>query len=96
MTSRLIDRPIRPLFPDGFKNEVQVVCDGDFLNAEVDADIPAMLASAALAIAECPSTAPSVGPAWVIATDSICSIRHAPIRSSSQLELVVAERAMPY
>ena len=49
LTSRLIDRPIRPLFPDGFFNEVQVVATVLSLNPEVDSDIPAMLAvSAAL------------------------------------------------
>ena len=44
LTSRLIDRPIRPLFPDGFFNEVQVVATVLSLNPEVDSDIPAMLA----------------------------------------------------
>ena len=43
LTSRLIDRPIRPLFPDGFYNEVQVVAQVLSLNPEVDADIPAMI-----------------------------------------------------
>ena len=43
LTSRLIDRPIRPLFPDGFYNEVQVVATVLSLNPEVDSDIPAML-----------------------------------------------------
>jgi len=51
LTSRLIDRPIRPLFPDGFFNEVQVVATVLSLNPEVDSDIPAMLAvSAALTL----------------------------------------------
>src|SRR5690242_16884345 len=40
LTSRLIDRPIRPLFPDGFLNEVQVVATVMSLNPEVDSDIP--------------------------------------------------------
>ena len=44
LTSRLIDRPIRPLFPDGFLNEVQVVATVLSLNPEIDSDIPAMLA----------------------------------------------------
>src|SRR5467141_3578402 len=44
LTSRLIDRPIRPLFPEGFFNEVQVVATVLSLNPEVDSDIPAMLA----------------------------------------------------
>ncbi|WP_374475316.1 polyribonucleotide nucleotidyltransferase [Zoogloea sp.] len=59
LTSRLIDRPIRPLFPDGFYNEVQVIAQVVSLNPEVDADIPAMIAaSAALAIAGIPFAGP--------------------------------------
>ena len=51
LTSRLIDRPIRPLFPEGFYNEVQVVATVMSLNPEIDPDIPALIgASAALAI----------------------------------------------
>ncbi|MGH8444483.1 MAG: polyribonucleotide nucleotidyltransferase, partial [Solimonas sp.] len=51
LTSRLIDRPLRPLFPDGFRNEVQIVAAVMSLNPEVDGDLPAMLgASAALAL----------------------------------------------
>jgi len=59
LTSRLIDRPIRPLFPDGFFNEVQVVATVMSLNPEVDSDIPAMLAvSAALTISGIPFNGP--------------------------------------
>ncbi|MBN9694593.1 MAG: polyribonucleotide nucleotidyltransferase [Zoogloea sp.] len=59
LTSRLIDRPIRPLFPEGFYNEVQVIVQVMSLNPEVDADIPAMIgASAALAIAGIPFAGP--------------------------------------
>ena len=59
LTSRLIDRPIRPLFPDGFFNEVQVVATVLSLNPEVDSDIPAMLAvSAALEISGIPFNGP--------------------------------------
>src|SRR5512147_682330 len=59
LTSRLIDRPIRPLFPDGFFNEVQVVIHVLSLNPEVPADIPAMVgASAALAISGIPFNGP--------------------------------------
>ena len=51
LTSRLIDRPIRPLFPDGFRREVQVIATVFSMNTEVDSDIPALLgASAALAL----------------------------------------------
>lgn len=59
LTSRLIDRPIRPLFPKGFTNEVQVIATVISLNPDIDPDMPAMLgASAALAI----SGAPFAGP----------------------------------
>ena len=59
LTSRLIDRPIRPLFPDGFLNEVQVVATVMSLNPEVDSDIPAMLAvSAALTLSGIPFNGP--------------------------------------
>jgi polyribonucleotide nucleotidyltransferase len=59
LTSRLIDRPIRPLFPDGFFNEVQVVAQVLSLNPEVDSDIPAMIAvSAALTLSGVPFNGP--------------------------------------
>ena len=59
LTSRLIDRPIRPLFPEGFYNEVQVIVTVLSLNPEVDPDIPAMIgASAALAISGVPFDGP--------------------------------------
>ena len=59
LTSRLIDRPIRPLFPDGFYNEVQVVTTVVSLDPEIDADIPAMIgASAALALSGAPFNGP--------------------------------------
>jgi polyribonucleotide nucleotidyltransferase len=59
LTSRLIDRPIRPLFPEGFYNDVQVVATVVSLNPEVSADIPAMIgASAALKLAGLPFLGP--------------------------------------
>jgi len=59
LTCRLIDRPIRPLFPDGFFNEIQVICTVVSSNNEIDADIPAMIgASAALAISGIPFDGP--------------------------------------
>lgn len=59
LTARLIDRPIRPLFPDGFYNEIQIVATVLSLNPEIDPDIPAMIgASAALAIAGVPFYGP--------------------------------------
>ena len=59
LTSRLIDRPIRPLFPEGFYNDVHVVIHTVSLNPEVDADIAAMIAvSAALSISGIPFNGP--------------------------------------
>ena len=62
LTSRLLDRPIRPLFPKGFTNEVQVIATVVSLDPEIDPDIPAMLgASAALAISGMPFAGPIGG-----------------------------------
>jgi polyribonucleotide nucleotidyltransferase len=59
LTCRLIDRPIRPLFPDGFTNEVQIIATVMSLNPEVDPDVAAILgASAALAISGLPFNGP--------------------------------------
>ena len=59
LTSRLIDRPIRPLFPEGYLNEVQVIIHVLSVNPEIDPDIPAMIgASAALCIAGIPFNGP--------------------------------------
>jgi polyribonucleotide nucleotidyltransferase len=59
LTSRLIDRPLRPLFPEGFYNEVQVIIHVMSLNPEVSADIAALIgASAALAISGIPFNGP--------------------------------------
>jgi polyribonucleotide nucleotidyltransferase len=59
LTSRLIDRPLRPLFPDGFYNEVQIVATVMSSNSEIDSDIPALIgASAALAISGIPFDGP--------------------------------------
>jgi len=59
LTSRLIDRPIRPLFPDGFYNDVQVVATVLSLDPDIDADIPSLIgASAALAISGLPFNGP--------------------------------------
>ncbi|MBJ37864.1 MAG: polyribonucleotide nucleotidyltransferase [Gammaproteobacteria bacterium] len=62
LTSRLIDRPIRPLFPKGFMNEVQVTCQVLSAGKDCDSDIPAMIgASAALAISGLPFAGPIGG-----------------------------------
>jgi polyribonucleotide nucleotidyltransferase len=59
LTSRLIDRPIRPLFPDGFLNDVQVVATVLSVDPEIDSDVPALLgASAALALSGIPFNGP--------------------------------------
>src|SRR6202048_5154185 len=59
LISRLIDRPLRPLFPEGFYNEVQVVIRVLSLNPDVPADIPALIgASAALAVCGLPFSGP--------------------------------------
>ena len=59
LTCRLIDRPIRPLFPKGFKHEVQIIANVVSMNTEVDSDIPAMIGtSAALAISGIPFDGP--------------------------------------
>jgi polyribonucleotide nucleotidyltransferase len=59
LTCRLIDRPIRPLFPEGFNNEVQIICTVLSLDPAVDPDIPALIgASAALSISGLPFNGP--------------------------------------
>ena len=59
LTSRLIDRPVRPLFPKGFKNEVQVIATVISLNPEIDPDIPSLIgASAALSLSGMPFAGP--------------------------------------
>jgi polyribonucleotide nucleotidyltransferase len=91
LTSRLIDRPIRPLFPDGFFNEVQVVATVLSLNPDIDADIPAMLgASASLLLSGVPFNGP-IGAARVGYRDGKYLLN--PTRTdqaTSQLDLVVA------
>jgi polyribonucleotide nucleotidyltransferase len=91
LTSRLIDRPIRPLFPEGFYNEVQVVATVVSLNPEIDADIPAMLgASAALTLSGVPFSGP-IGGAKVGYRDGqyILNPTKAQLKDS-RLDLVVA------
>ena len=91
LTSRLIDRPIRPLFPDGFMNEVQVVAQVLSLNPEVDSDIPAMLAmSAALTLSGIPFNGP-IGACRVGYVDGQYVINPTMTQlKTSQLNLVVA------
>jgi polyribonucleotide nucleotidyltransferase len=92
LTSRLIDRPIRPLFPDGFFNEVQVVATVLSLNPEVDSDIPAMLAvSAALTLSGIPFNGP-IGACRVGYVDGqyVLNPTMSQLKESSKLNLVVA------
>ncbi|MCS6811851.1 MAG: polyribonucleotide nucleotidyltransferase [Tepidimonas sp.] len=91
LTSRLIDRPIRPLFPEGFFNEVQIVVHTLSLNPDVDADIPAMIASsAALAISGIPFNGP-IGAARVGYINGEYVLNPGPTeRAQSRLDLVVA------
>jgi len=91
LTCRLIDRPLRPLFPEGFYNEVQIVCTVMSCNPEIDPDIPALLgASAALAISGIPFSGP-IGAARVGYIDGkyvLCPTKTQ--LESTQLDLVVA------
>ena len=91
LTSRLIDRPIRPLFPEGFFNEVQVVIHTVSLNPEVDADIAAMIAtSAALAVSGIPFNGP-IGAARVGYINGQYVLNPGQTeRRNSQMDLVVA------
>ena len=91
LISRLIDRPIRPLFPEGFYNEVQVVLHVMSINPEVPADIPALIgASAALAVSGIPFNGP-IGAARVGYKDGQYLLN--PTRSEqleSEMDLIVA------
>ncbi|WP_018146217.1 MULTISPECIES: polyribonucleotide nucleotidyltransferase [unclassified Thioalkalivibrio] len=91
LTCRLIDRPIRPLFPEGFKNETQVVATVMSINPEVDPDIPAMLGtSAALALSGVPFAGP-IGAARVgyRAGEYLLNPTYSAL-ADSDLDLVVA------
>ncbi|SFD37120.1 polyribonucleotide nucleotidyltransferase [Paracidovorax konjaci] len=91
LTSRLIDRPIRPLFPEGFYNDVHVVIHTVSLNPEVDADIAAMIAvSAALSISGIPFNGP-IGAARVGYINGEYVLNPGQtLRKNSQMDLVVA------
>jgi polyribonucleotide nucleotidyltransferase len=91
LTSRLIDRPIRPLFPEGFFNEVHVVVHTLSLNPEVDADIAALIAvSAALSVSGIPFSGP-IGAARVGYVNGTYVLNPGQTaRKDSILDLVVA------
>jgi polyribonucleotide nucleotidyltransferase len=94
LTSRLIDRPIRPLFPEGFINDVQVVAQVISVNSEMDPDIASLLgASAALAISGMPFLGP-IGGARVGYIDGKYILNPTTTQlANSQLDLVVAGTA---
>lgn len=91
LTSRLIDRPIRPLFPEGYLNEVQVIIHVLSVNPEIDPDIPAMIgASAALCIAGIPFNGP-IGAARVGYANGQYILNPTTTElKTSQMDLVVA------
>ncbi|MBR9911358.1 MAG: polyribonucleotide nucleotidyltransferase [Gammaproteobacteria bacterium] len=92
LTSRLIDRPIRPLFPNGYMNEVQVVCTVMSANKDMDPDIPAMIGtSAALSISGIPFNGP-IGGARVGYTQADGYLLNPGYEAlqTSELEMVVA------
>jgi len=94
LTSRLIDRPIRPLFPEGYTNEVQIVATVISLNPGVDPEIPALLgASAALAVSGLPFNGP-IGASCVGYKDGAYLLNPSPATlKESELTLVVAGTA---
>ncbi|NOX77206.1 MAG: polyribonucleotide nucleotidyltransferase [Gammaproteobacteria bacterium] len=91
LTSRLIDRPLRPLFPKGFINEVQVIATVVSLDPEIDPDVPAMIgASAAVAISGVPFSGP-IGCARVGYKDGQYLLNPSVTElADSELNLVVA------
>ncbi|QCO67906.2 polyribonucleotide nucleotidyltransferase [Luteimonas yindakuii] len=94
LISRLIDRPIRPLFPDGFRNEVQIIATVMSMNPEIDGDILALIgASAALSLSGAPFDGP-IGAAKVGYKDGQYLLNPTVSElKESDLELVVAGTA---
>jgi len=94
LTSRLIDRPIRPLFPKGFMNEVQIIATVISINTEVNPDIPAMLGtSAALALSGIPFAGPIAGArVGFINDDYVLNPSNTQLQDS-KLDLIVAGTA---
>ncbi len=94
LTSRLIDRPIRPLFPDNFRNEVQVIATVMSLDPEIPGDVPALIGtSAALALSGIPFRGP-IGAARVGYADGQYLINPGPeALATSKLDLIVAGTA---
>ena len=91
LTSRLIDRCIRPLFPDGFYNEIQIVATVMSVDDKVNPDIPALIgASAALAISGCPYQGPVAGVRVGYINDEYVINPDIDQMAESRLDLVVA------
>jgi polyribonucleotide nucleotidyltransferase len=92
LTSRLIDRPIRPLFPNGFMNEVQVVCTVMSADKDIDPDIPAMIGvSAALSISGIPFNGPIGGARVAYTAEKGYMLNPTyPELAESDLDMVVA------
>jgi polyribonucleotide nucleotidyltransferase len=92
LTCRLIDRPIRPLFPDGFYNEVQVIATVMSVDPEIDPDIPALIgASAAISLSGMPFDGP-IAAARVGYVDGqyVLNPSKTELTTTSKLDLVVA------
>ncbi len=92
LTCRLIDRPLRPLFPEGFYNDVQIVATVMSVDPEIDPDIPALVgASAAVALSGIPFSGP-IGAARVGYVDGayVLNPSKTELMTTSQLDLVVA------
>ena len=92
LTSRLIDRPVRPLFPEGFYNEVQVVATVLSLDPEIDSDIPSLIgASAALAISGIPFSGPIAAARVGYKSGAyLLNPTTTQVKTESDLDLVVA------
>jgi len=91
LTSRLIDRPLRPLFPEGFYNEIQIIATVMSSNNEIDSDIPAMIgASAAVALAGVPFEGPIGASRVGYANGEYILNPTATELTTSQMNLVVA------
>ena len=91
LTSRLIDRPIRPLFPKGFMNEVQVTCQVVSANKNIDPDIPALIGvSAALSVSGIPFAGPIGGARVGFSPDGYILNPKRDAMDASDLDMVVA------
>jgi polyribonucleotide nucleotidyltransferase len=96
LTSRLIDRPVRPLFPGGFKNEVQVICLVVSGDQENDPDVLAMNgASAALCLSGMPFDGPSAPCAWARSRAASSRIRPPSSRRSPRWSSSLRARKRP-